>query len=239
MANLKILIVEDEPLYAIEVEQMVDELGYEPIGPIDNGKEVIEHLKQSIPDLILMDISIKGDMDGIELASKINTKNIPIIFLTSHDDREKFEEAKAVGMEAYLTKPFNQFTLQSIIETALAKNENAEESLDEMILKDSVFVKRNNKLQRVKFTEILFIQAEGNYVEIVTESKKYAFKISLRRIKERIPNVNFAQVHRNYLANLEHLSDIDLSANKIQIKEHKLPIGGRFKDDLLNKLNQL
>ena len=242
----KILIVEDEIGYAVELERMVEELGYEILNSVDNGQAVINQMNIEKPDLILMDISIKGNLSGIDTAAEIRNHNIPIIFLTAHNDGENFKKAKAAGMEAYLIKPFNKFTLQSVIETALEKKKSysnpgtvSPKIENGAIMSDSIFIKNVGKLNRVKFTDILYIHAEGNYIDIVTDSKKYAMKKSLRRIKDKMPSQIFIQVHRNYLINLEYVESIDVSGGSIKIGNHQLPIGGKYKDGLLDRLNQL
>lgn len=241
MKEVKILVVEDDPLYAIELERMVHELGYIPLDAVDNAKSALEVIALERIDLILMDISIKGEMDGIELGAKISPLKIPVVFLTSHNDDQYFERAKAAGMHAYLIKPFNQFTLSSVIDSALETKEDKIEptSAIQNTVSDSLFIKTNNKLNRVKFSAIHYILAEGNYVEIITDTKKYAFKISLRRIIGKLPSDIFFQIHRGYLVNIDLIENIDLSRNEVQLSKHKLPIGGRYKEGLLKKLNQL
>lgn len=242
MNSPKILIVEDELTYAVELERMVEELGYQLLNSVDNGHAVLEQLKTEKPDLILMDITIRGDMTGTETAIRIKHHNIPIIFLTAHADDDHFNKAKSAEPAAYLIKPFNRFTLQSVMDSALKnKTRPVEESNPQngFIMSDSIFIKNYGKLNRVKFTEILFIHAEGNYIDIVTKNKKYALKKSLRRIKEKMPVAVFIQIHRNYLINLEFVENIDMSMGSIKVGSHQLPVGGKFKDGLLDRLNQL
>jgi DNA-binding LytR/AlgR family response regulator len=240
MRNEQILIVEDEPLFAIDLERMLDELGFTPVATLDNAEDVLRTLKKNKVDLILMDISINGELSGIELAEKISHLKIPIVFLTAHNDAENYKKAKAAGMHAYLIKPFNRFTLESVIDSALAQEKKGIPEFDiEETITDSLFLRANNKLQRVKFSEITYIVAEGNYVEIVSDKRKYAFKISLRRLQERLANPKFLQIHRSYLINIDHIKNVDLSRNMIQVKDHSLPVGGSFKESILKRLNLL
>ena len=132
MSNIKILLVEDDPSYAIELQMLVDDLGYDVLATVDNAEAVFEVIKKEKPDLILMDIQIKGSLTGIEVAKQIEEENINVIFITSYDDKEKFAEANSTKHFGYIVKPFNHLTLESTIEVALmSSNKNNDEELEE------------------------------------------------------------------------------------------------------------
>lgn len=119
----KILIVEDESLFALELELRLQTLGYDICGIADNSNEAVRLTQIHCPDLILMDIRIKGDVDGIETARIIRKENeIPVIFLTAYSDTETINRAKPVLPYGYLSKPVQARDLQSTIETALYKS---------------------------------------------------------------------------------------------------------------------
>ena len=144
---LKILIVEDEQNYADTLEMFVDELGYETAGIAPEGKKAIKLFDNSQPDLVLMDINLKGELTGIDLARIFQgKKDIPIIFITSFEDKETFNKAKQTGPFDYLIKPFEPKTLQRSIELAFqhtfAEGEQVFESQEEVVLAtNSFFVK--------------------------------------------------------------------------------------------------
>jgi len=118
----RILIVEDEMLISMEIKETLIRLGYEVAGQVITGQAAIDEAETKQPDLILMDVRLKGEMDGIETAIRIKDRlGIPIIFLTAHSDKNTLERAIAMSPSGYLIKPFNDRELFSNIEMALHK----------------------------------------------------------------------------------------------------------------------
>ena len=118
-----IMVVEDEWIVAKEICRNLKELGYEVCSTASTGDEAIRKVEEDRPDLILMDIVLKGKMDGIEAVERINSQfDIPVIYLTSHTNPEYIERAKQTKPFAYLVKPFSQKELYANIEMALHKH---------------------------------------------------------------------------------------------------------------------
>jgi CheY-like chemotaxis protein len=125
MLNLKILIVEDEIIVAEDLKQLLENLGYNIVGIAAKGKDALKITGETNPDLILMDIMLKGELDGIDTAQTIrNVYNIPFIYLTGSTDntiRERAETTKPIG---YITKPFDDTGIQNSIEIAFTNKKN-------------------------------------------------------------------------------------------------------------------
>ena len=122
-ASAKILIVEDEGLIARDLESRVRKAGYQVAGVVDTGEAAIQKVAESNPDLILMDIFLRGRLDGIETARQVRTNHdLPIIYLTAHTDRETLNRAKTTEPFGYLAKPIGQASLPTSIEVALYKH---------------------------------------------------------------------------------------------------------------------
>ncbi len=127
----KILIVEDESLVVMDLTVSLRKIGYEVTGSASNYQDTLFSIKEKKPDLILMDICLNGEKDGIETAKQINQyHNIPIIYLTALDDTEVLEKALKTNPHAYLTKPFSLQSLKAAIEIALKKTESKMDSGD-------------------------------------------------------------------------------------------------------------
>lgn len=123
MSKANILIVEDEGIIALDIRERLTSLGYNPLDPISTGEEAIKIVEKENPDLVLMDIMLKGDMDGIEAAEHIQSRfNVPVAFVSAYADEEILEKAKALGPFGYLLKPFEERDLQVTIEVALYKH---------------------------------------------------------------------------------------------------------------------
>jgi len=123
---INILIVEDELLIAKNLSQKLESLGYQIVGIVSCGADAIQRAGELEPDVILMDIVIKGDIDGIETAVIINQKfDIPIIYTTAYADDETLQRAENSGSYGYLLKPFKQRELHATIKIALSKHQEA------------------------------------------------------------------------------------------------------------------
>lgn len=252
MSNIKVLIVEDDPLYALELKMLIEELEYELINVVDNSDDVFEVIKKDQPDLILMDIKIKGKLNGIQLAEKLQEENeIAVIFITSFDDRKFYDEAKVTTHFGYLVKPINKLTLESTIEVAVMAHTDSEKETtnfdvekiqewdEDMILRNCVFIKRKNKLEKVLIDKIEFIQSEGNYCVISTERKKYALKMSLIKVMKLLKAHPFARVNKRHIINMSLITSIDLSTNQINTINANFAIGRTYKENLLKRLKTL
>jgi len=117
------MVVEDEWVVADQLCRNLQDVGYSVYSVISTGEEAIRKAEADSPDLILMDIVLKGKMDGIEAAKRINSQsNIPILYLTAYADQEYIERAKQTKPFCYLVKPYNQKGLYANIEMALHKH---------------------------------------------------------------------------------------------------------------------
>ena len=119
----KILIVEDESLVALEISSALKKEDYIITAVVDNAEEALQSIKNDMPDLVMMDININGDINGVELAAEIKyDKNIPIIFLTAYEDKETIDKAVQTFPSAYLIKPFSRKELYANVRVALAQS---------------------------------------------------------------------------------------------------------------------
>jgi CheY-like chemotaxis protein len=120
MLSAKIMIVEDEVIIAMDLAEDLETLGYKVVEVVSSGEKAIEKVSEIQPDLILMDIMLKGDIDGITAAGEIAKKfDIPIVYLTAHTDKNTMLRAKSIKHCGYIIKPFDRQNLQNTIETAL------------------------------------------------------------------------------------------------------------------------
>ena len=123
LAKTRILIVEDEGIIARDLETRVRKAGYDVAGIVETGEAVLKATDECCPDLVLMDIRLRGEMDGIEAARQLQLRhNIPVIYLTAHTERETLNRAKLTGPFGYLVKPVSAATLPTSIELALYKH---------------------------------------------------------------------------------------------------------------------
>lgn len=236
MSKVKILVVEDEIIIADSICNLLEELGYMALEPAISYSEAMGTLEKQMPDLAILDIQLSGKKDGIDFAWEIKENyDIPFIFLTSNADKLTVERAKKLAPPAYLVKPFNKDELYTSIEIALYNHIKKDRNDgDGLIIKDAIFIKHKHYFEKVKFEDILYIQSDHVYIEIITVNKqKYLVRDSLNNYINKLNN-NFIRTHRGFIVNLQHLQAINHS--HLKINTYNIPIGKNFRDELLKKI---
>lgn len=252
MEKLNIFIVEDESIVSKDIQNSLLKLGYEVVGTASNGKDAIDRITETVPDLILMDIMIKGGMTGIEVSEKIKEKlNIPVIFLTAYADEGTLSRAKITEPYGYILKPFKEIDLHSTIEMAVYKHQKDAELLKERDFlyslveskdekaKDMLFVKSNSRLIKVQLKDIYFIEALKDYVIINTEFARYTVHTTMKELEKKVGHTEFARVHRSFIARLDKIQSIDTQNVVLENEKKVIPVGSSYRDELMKRLNLL
>lgn len=246
MNQLRILLAEDDILHAARLEMLLEELEYLHVGTCKNFDETLELFHKTEPDLIILDIALNGRKDGIELAREINlTKATPIIFATSHEDKETIKLAIKENPYAYLIKPIEIGSLEAAIELAMSKSQTSANSMDyswsdDLIVKDSLFIKTGGKLQKVQQQDVLWVEvAEDRYCAIVTRDKQFHLRTSLQQLESKLDPKIFIRIHRAYIININAIESIDETDNYVELNNRTIPIGNTFKNDLMKRLKLL
>ena len=249
MAPIKLLIIEDNPLHLANISMLIEMLGYEVAGTANNATDALELVFTTQADIILMDIELIGDEDGISLAERINrVRPIPIIFTTGLKDKNIFQRASEVKHSAYLVKPIEESNLMAAIELALFRAaRDVEKALPEVathqqdaptekaFFQNAVFIKSGSRLVKIRFEDILTIEVlKDRYCQITTADDTYIIRISLKNILEQLPKAAFLQIHRAHIVNAQAIESVDEVEGYIFIKKRAIPIGKSFKQELLN-----
>ncbi|MCP4535863.1 MAG: response regulator [Chloroflexi bacterium] len=122
-ATARILIVEDNGIIAYTLQGMVAELGYEVVGAVPSGEQAIQKASEERPDLVLMDVNLAGELNGVEAAAQIQARSdIPVIYLSGYAEDTLFQDAEASEPYAYLCKPVYERELGEMIEKMLARS---------------------------------------------------------------------------------------------------------------------
>ncbi|HEV3205017.1 MAG TPA: response regulator, partial [Gemmataceae bacterium] len=125
MANAQILVVEDEPIVAKNIQMELKGMGYTVPAIASSGEDALQKVAETHPDLVLMDIVLKGDMDGVETAERLRESyDVPVIYLTAYADDQTLQRAKKTQPFGYLLKPYEEKELETTIETALYKHQS-------------------------------------------------------------------------------------------------------------------
>ncbi len=248
MSKNNILVVEDEAIVSKDIQQSLKKLGYNIVGAVDTGEKAVEKANEVKPDLVLMDIMLKGDMSGIEAAEQIR-KNllIPVIYLTAYADENTLAKAKVTEPYGYIIKPFKEIDLHTSIEMALYKHSKEKEVIKERDFlyslvenkedEDVIFVKSNSRLVKVKTSDILFVEALKDYVVINTAEAKYTIHSTMKDIEKKLNAKEFQRIHRSYIVRLDKIDAIEQPNVVLQKGKKLLPIGGSYKDELFKRIN--
>lgn len=250
MDTLKILVAEDNALHASRMEMIIDQMGYDLVGIYANQADLIKAFVNSEPDLIILDIELESQSDGVEIARELQViRPVPIIFATSFEDKETISRALQTNPYAYLVKPVEKSSLQAAIELAIykfgkqdvpvaAKTETSE--YEDVILRDSFFIKSGSKLLKVKVEDILWIGlAQDRYCDVVTAERRYQVRASLNQLEEKLDPQMFIRIHRSTIVNLNAINGLDEADMTIEVVGTELPLGSVYKNDLIKKMRLL
>jgi two-component system, response regulator PdtaR len=252
--SVKIMIVEDESIVAMDLAMRLQKAGYAVVGMADNSDEALMLFKEEQPDLVLMDINIIGHIDGIETAKMLKKiHDVPLIFLTAYSQSEYVNRAKEANPSAYLVKPFNNDSLYTSIEIAIhnfallkpaapvesAKEFSAEEASREPLLffNNYFFVKNNAQFSKLAVADLLYVESDNNYIRLVTRDKKITLRITLQTFADTIKHQHLVRVHRSFIVNLQNIDGF--SDEEIKLGKATIPIGRTYKDDFLKGFKYL
>ncbi len=197
------MVVEDEWIVADVIQKSLINLGYTVTSVEESGEKVVQRVEEVKPDLILMDIVLKGNIDGIEAAGQIQAHfNIPIVYLTAYDDKTSMERAKITEPFGYLIKPFKERELYTTIEMALYKHK-AEEQIRTSLKEKEVLLKEIH--HRVKNNMNIIISL------IRLQSKDIKDELYLDKFKECENRINAMSLIHEELYRSRKLANIDFS----------------------------
>jgi two-component system, response regulator PdtaR len=251
--QVNIMIVEDESIVALDLSMRLQKEGYEIVGIAGSSDDAIALFMEQKPDLVLMDINIRGNKDGIETAAAIKKiQEVPLIFLTAFSQSEYINRAKTVNPSAYLVKPFNNDSLHTSIQIAIhnfavlskptdpkpstaEKEETGKEAL--LFFNNYFFVKHNYRFNKFSLDDLLFAESDNNYIKLVTTNKKIALRVSLQYLADKFNHPALVRVHRGFIVNIKNIDSFN--EEEIVIGSHQIPIGRNYKDDFLKSFRYL
>lgn len=239
----RILIVEDDMIIAANLSLQLTNLGYEVTGIESRGEEAVMHVGVNTPDILLMDINLKGSIDGIETVKAIQqSHDIAVIYLTANTDDASFSRAKETHPQAFISKPFNQLDLQRtialVVDQLLTRDKKKEHSKPELqVLGDRIFIRHRGKMMKLMLDEILYMEANRNYTNIVSESGNYLLTNTLKCMEKKLPKGSFLRVHRSYIVNVSKLDAI--ADTHLEIKRKVIPFSKSYRELLLDRIRTI
>lgn len=212
---LKILIVEDQILIANYIESLLVQHNFKNVEKAYCLAGAIEKAVSFDPDIVLMDINLEGNNEGIALAQN-HFANKGIIYLTAQNDDETISTAIATNPFSYLTKPIKPIDLITAVKLLAIK------------CKQKTIVIEEGQRQFVfNCDDIIFIKSAKNYIDIVTVSNAFSIRYGISKILSKLPADVFIQIHRSMIVNLNFAQKVTKSF--IEINGEKWPISRKFR----------
>lgn len=247
-----ILIVEDEMLIAGEIERSLVRLGHTPLEPVTTSDEVLSVLARQAVELVLMDINIAGDCDGIAASLLVRRQfAVPVVFLTACSDQATLNRAKLAQPYGYLVKPFTDDSLRAQLELALYNAyqagpigpiAEAAHAGPEVLgpaercpkFRDYLFVRKGAGHVKVLLSDIHYFEALQNYVRLHTAGEKFVFDSTLKELEQKLPEP-FFKTHRSYIVNLDHVQAYEESS--VLLGKDYIPVSRSCKEELKNRIH--
>jgi DNA-binding LytR/AlgR family response regulator len=259
---LRVLVVEDEPLIAGQLEAVLADLAYQVIGPAPSVATALTLARTAPlpPSVALIDINLGGrGPDGIDLARQLLAERpLPLVFLASQADAASFARAQQLGPAAYIVKPVDPTALQQAIELAVVNfaaiqqlGGHAAIFVDEepgapsefaipdtgFLLPQALFLKEEGLLVKVLLNEISWITAdEGGCRLALSGGRTVQVRQTLRELTDQLPGNQFVQIQRSYIINANCIERIDPVRNIVQVSGQLLPLSRSYRDELLKRL---
>jgi DNA-binding LytR/AlgR family response regulator len=214
---------------AATIAQYLKELEYEVVGDATNYTDAITLVESTNPDLVLVDVRLTGQKDGIELAKHIRDNyESAVVFLTANGDKTTLQRAKEALPLAFILKPFSKEDLHTAIEIAMANYISNQERNDQ----DTVVFKSGKQLFKCVIQEIMYIQSHGNYSQVsLVTGKKLLLRSPLKDIFSQLPADKFAYLSRFVIANVQFIHNISL--DKVSIGDQSFDVSLKMRKDVI------
>jgi two-component system, LytTR family, response regulator LytT len=248
MKDERILIVEDDLSIAENIQEILELLGFVNIDVVNSANQCVKIIKKNRPDLMFLDIKLKGDKDGIEIGEIVNQMfDVPIVFVTSYSDPSIIERAKRINPAGFIVKPFNTNDIHAIVEIVLYNRRTktthelptAKSGIESpFLVNDAVFIKADNAFDRVQYEDIYYVEANGNMVTIFTRNREYSIRKSMKEIEDILPGNLFLRVQKSYMVQLKQIKSFN--TKEIMLKQGPVvQVGRQYYNSFLSKLNTI
>lgn len=227
-SKFRVLIVEDELIIAEMLKEMLDALGYSVAGIAADCPSALKYIEEdSSINFAICDINLNAEDTGINLGKLIHEKyRFPFIYLTSYFDKKTLRDASETQPSGYLIKPFTEADIAS---TLMVVESRTHPKSRELTFKDG------HVTVKVVVDEIQYIESDGNYVTLFTDSQKLFLRNSLEGVLTEVNNPRFRRVHRSYAVNLDQVKSF--SSQFLQLPLEKVPLSRKYKNEIIALLD--
>ena len=237
MAKVKVLIVEDELLAAEDIKEQLEESGYEVTGVARTYEDALKLFKNDLPDLVLLDIQLDGEKDGIAVASTINKlTKVPIIYITGSAEDNLLERAKDTQPVTFVLKPFRAKEFITNVDLAI-ENFARQVEVEKSLLGNAIFVPTpDGGHEKVLKEDILYVEGDGSYTSLITRhGKKYDITLYLSKLVPQLESDSLVRISKKHVINAHHLTKIEKRI--VWLGEEKLTVGDHYRKTLMQRLS--
>lgn len=248
MKEERILIVEDDVNISENIKEILELLDYVNIDCVNSANQAVKIVKKFRPDMIFMDIKLKGDKDGIELAEILKQMiDVPLVFLTSYSDPTIIERAKRVNPAGFIVKPFNTNDIHAIVEIVLyntrikpLSNHVSDNPKDQIpyLVTDAVFIRADNSYIKVPYVDVYYVEANGNMVTIFTKERNYTIRKSMKEMEDKLPSDLFIRVQKSFIVQLGQVKSFNNKHISLE-SGMAVQVGRQYYNTFLSRLNTI
>jgi len=227
-SNKKIYIVEDVSIIRLMLEQCMLENGFDVCGSSPNAENAWSEIKTMPVDLVLLDINLVGNKNGIWLGEKLNRElNIPFIYITANQDQHTSDLILETNPVGFIVKPIN--TLQLITTVKIALNLHAKTNKKQLLIQDGL------KAINLTIDDIYFIQSDGNYLHIYLETTNFLIRSTMDAFMEKLTHDSFVRIHQRFVINTN--KKFELIDDEVYIINKTLSVSAKYRKELKDKMN--
>jgi len=204
------------------LEAIISETPHLFVGHCNSAAEAQQWLTHNYCDVALIDIHLGKGLNGIEISKNFKELNIPVIFITAFPSEEIYNESLHNDESYFLVKPFDKFTLSSVLD-----------KIDRNRVSPTFILKDNNQLIKMEWIHLLYIEVDGNYCVYHFDNKRIAIKNSLVKvINEYKSNSPLIQIHRNLAVNKNKISKVNTKESWLELDEVRMPVGAKYLNEV-------
>jgi DNA-binding LytR/AlgR family response regulator len=252
MEKIKVLITEDEFPIALDIKTRLQKMGYGVTAIASSYEDVFQKMAEQPSDIILMDINLGGEKNGIEAAQHLyRSYKVPVIFVTAFSDTDTINKAMEALPYGYIIKPFKDADIDTAIRVALQKSRSLadqQKQVDRLTAQieeanptatKTIFVKNKGQLEKVIIEDILLLEAVDNYTTVFTTKQKYLVSTVMKNIHQQLPVKEFIRIHKSFVINTRFIRSIEENSVHLHQYPTPVPIGKAYRQSFLELLNIL
>lgn len=248
MTKATLLIIEDEVIIADRLALQLSKEGYHIMAKCATGAQALKALQTEQPDLAIVDISLRGDMDGIEVVSQFPA-DIPVIYLTALSDQETLSRAASRPMENYLLKPYNRQQLLVAVELALRQNPIAVGDEKEEVTKKTVYAtddfiwyRSESSYHRMPINKLRNVKADNSYIELIFDELTVTLSMNLAEFERCVDHPMLVRINRSHVINLAHVTSFAKSSRSLLLEttdgKKELSISALYRENFTKRINE-